>query len=74
MLRAEDPPLQNIDTFKIALMLRSIRLTNMHPDAVVTFPTDNLVSFLDHRELPEHKRLSEYLSIVASAPSLSLFS
>ncbi|KAK0188376.1 hypothetical protein F5146DRAFT_1202576 [Armillaria mellea] len=61
----EDPPLQNIDGFEIAADgLEPSISRNMHPDAVIPFPTDNLVSFLDHRELPERKRLSEYLGIV----------
>ncbi|KAK0215074.1 hypothetical protein IW262DRAFT_1404892 [Armillaria fumosa] len=69
-----DPPLQNIDGFEIAPVLRTIYLTNVHPDAVIPFPTDNLVSFLDHKKLLERRKLSEYLDIVASAPSLSSFS
>ncbi|KAK0501829.1 hypothetical protein EDD18DRAFT_1328696 [Armillaria luteobubalina] len=70
----ETPPLQNIDGFEIAPNLRTVHLRNMHPDAVIPFPIGNLVSFLDHRRFAEHKRPSEYLNTVASAPDLSSFS
>ncbi|KAK0429548.1 hypothetical protein EV421DRAFT_1745394 [Armillaria borealis] len=67
-------PPGTIDAFEIAPNLQYFHLEDMHPEVNVLFPTDNLVSFVDGRRLPDHDTAPRYLDIIASAHNLLDFS
>ncbi|PBK79608.1 hypothetical protein ARMGADRAFT_1040667 [Armillaria gallica] len=67
-------PARTIDAFEIAPKLQNFFLEDMHPDVDVLFPTDNLVSFVDGRRLPDHDTAPKYVDIIASAHNLLEFS
>ncbi|KAK0227250.1 hypothetical protein EDD85DRAFT_853167 [Armillaria nabsnona] len=65
---------ENINTFEIAPELKTLHLTDMHPEAFIMFPRGNLIVFLDARPLSSMERTPEYLDIIASCPNLLSFS
>ncbi|KAK0496640.1 hypothetical protein EDD18DRAFT_1163181 [Armillaria luteobubalina] len=64
----------NINAFEIAPKLKTLHLTDIHPEALVTFPRENLITFLDARPLSDTDRTPEHLDLIASCSNLLSFS
>ncbi|KAK0468758.1 hypothetical protein IW261DRAFT_1016755 [Armillaria novae-zelandiae] len=64
----------NIDAFEIAPKLKTLHLTDMHPEAIIMFPQRNLITFLDARPLSDTDRTPEQLDLIASCSNLLSFS
>ncbi|KAK0461919.1 uncharacterized protein EV420DRAFT_1746226 [Desarmillaria tabescens] len=65
---------ESIYAFEIAPKLQVLHLKGMHPDAIIRFPTTNLISFSDQRPWSGDRMTPEYLAIVKSAQKLRSFS
>ncbi|KAK0237051.1 hypothetical protein EDD85DRAFT_835925 [Armillaria nabsnona] len=63
-----------IHAFEIAPKLETLYIRGMHPEATISFPVDNLVSFSDERRFAGDRRTPEYLDLLKLAPKIRSFS
>ncbi|PBK94154.1 hypothetical protein ARMGADRAFT_1079634 [Armillaria gallica] len=74
-LKCQGPAkLDVINAFEIAPKLKTLHLIDMHPEAIVLFPLDTVVTFLDTRALSNTDSPDTYLDIIASGSNLRSFS